>query len=179
MTIAIAADPDSLSQGAIQAVSDLVFGTPSGNAVTITSAGTEFPLMIDKEFFEVRDHPQTTNNGLYIVDDTTPAAGSIDVLKVSGADPVVDAVGRAVDFLATLTTPDTDLTDAVWANQALNFVDITSAGSNFPALFVGSRFEIQDHSDTDNNGVYQAVSTVTNGFNCEKLTGAEPNDAAF
>lgn len=171
----VAADPHSISQGNIQAISDLVFGTPTGDAVTVTSAGSEIPLMVDKEFFEVRLHPQATNNGLYQVDDTTPAVGSTDVRKVSGADPVVDAVGRACDILATLAT---NVTDGDWNNAATDTVDIISAGSNLPTLEIGERFEVTNHSAAENNGVYQTLSAVTDGFNCRKLTGADPSDQA-
>jgi hypothetical protein len=174
MPIAIATDPNSLNQGAIIAVSDLVFGTPTGNAVTITSVATEIPVMQDKEFFEIRDHPQSTNNGLYQVDDAAPAAGTTDVLKVTGANPVVDATGRAVNILATL---DTAVADGDWNNASGDTVDIVSAGSNLPTLFVGSRFEVRTHATAANNGVYEALSVVTNGFNCRKLTGANPADA--
>jgi hypothetical protein len=171
----VVSDPHSLSQGNIQNVSDLVFGTPVGDAVTITSVGSNIPVMVDKEFFEIRNHPQTTNNGLYQVDDAAPAAGTTDVRKVSGADPVVDATGRDCDILCSL---DTNVTDAVWANQSLDFVDITSVLGLPASLEIGSRFQVRTHSDADNNGAYEVISAVTNGFNCQKLSGAEPNNAA-
>lgn len=167
----VAADPHSISQGNIQAVSDLVFGTPTGDAVTITSALSEIPRLIDKEFFEIRLHPQTTNNGLYQVDDAAPAAGTVDVRKVSGADPVVDAVGRAVDVLCTL---ETAVADGNWNNASADTVDIVSAGSNLPTMEIGERFEVRTHSSAENNGVYQTLTVVANGFNCQKLTGANP-----
>lgn len=168
-------DPHSLSQGRIQAVSDLVFGTPTGDAVTITSVGSNIPLMKDKEYFEIRNHPQTVNNGLYQVDDAAPAAGTVDVRKVSGADPVVDATGRAVDILCTLRTT---IADGDWNNASADTVDIVSAGGNFPTgLEIGSRFEITNHATAANNGGYEILSTVTNGYNCRKITGANPADA--
>lgn len=168
-------DPHSLSQGRIQAVSDLVFGTPTGDAVTITSVGSNIPVMKDKEYFEVRGHPQTANNGLYQVDDAAPAAGTTDVRKVSGADPVADATGRACDILCSL---DTAIADGVWANASTDTVDITSAGGNFPTgLEIGSRFEIRNHSTADNNGGYEILSTVTDGYNCRKITGNNPANA--
>ncbi|MDX1341260.1 MAG: hypothetical protein R3227_02875 [Reinekea sp.] len=173
-----ALDPHSISQGNIQACSDLVFGTPTGDAVTITSAGSNIPPLKNREYFEIRNHPQATNNGLYRVDDTTPATGSIDVRKVSGSDPVVDSTGRNVDFLCTLETPGTTLTDAVFANASGSTVDITSAGGNLPTLFIGSRFWVENHSDAVNNGGYEVLSTVTNGYNCQKLTGSDPVDEA-
>lgn len=171
-----ALDPHSISQGSVQAVSDLVFGTPTGDAVTITSAGSNIPVMIDKEFFEVRGNSHSQNNGLYQVDDTAPAAGTTDVRKVSGADPVVEAVSENNNILCTLAT---NVTDGVWANQVLDVVEITSVGGNLPAdLTIGSRFEVRTHSDPDNNGGYEVDSAVTDGFSCTKITGAEPNDAA-
>lgn len=170
-----ALDPHSISQGNIQACSDLVFGTPTGDAVTITSVGSNIPTLVDREYFEIRNHPQTVNNGLYRVDDATPLATSVDVRKVSGSDPVVDGTGRNVDILCAL---ETAVSDGVWANQSLDTVDITSAGGNLPSLFIGSRFSVRDHSDADNNGGYEVLSTVTNGYNCRKLTGAEPNNGA-
>lgn len=169
-------DPHSLSQGRIQAVADLVFGTPTGDAVTITSATSAIPLMKDKEFFEIRNNSNTVNNGLYQVDDAAPAANSTDVRKVSGADPVVEAVAENNDILCTLRT---NITDGDWNNATGSTVDIVSAGAGFPTnLEIGSRFEILNHATAANNGVYEILSTVTNGYNCEKITGLDPADAA-
>jgi hypothetical protein len=168
-------DPHSLSQGNIQTISDLVFGTPTGDAVTITSAGSNIPTLKDKEYFEIRGNSNSVNNGLYQVDDATPAANSVDVRKVSGPDPVVEAVAESNQILCAL---ETAVSDAVWANQSLNDVDITSAGGNLPTFEIGARFEVRNHSDADNNGGYEVNSTVTNGYNCTKITGAEPNNAA-
>lgn len=168
-------DPHSISQGRIQAVADLVFGTPSGDAVTITSATTAIPVMKDKEFFEIRGNSNTQNNGLYQVDDAAPAGNTVDVRKVSGADPVVEAVAENNDILCSL---DTAISDADWNNSSGETCDIISAGSNFPTgLDIGSRFEIRNHTDTDNDGGYEILSTVTDGYNCQKLTGANPADA--
>jgi hypothetical protein len=171
----VVTDPHSVSQGSIQAVSDLVFGAPTGDAVTITSVAVEIPVMTDKEFFEIRNHPQSTNNGLYQVNDAAGTGASVDVRKVSGADPVVDATGRICDVLATLITA---VSDGVWANAATDTVDITSVGGNLPVLDIGERFEARDHSTAGNNGVYQALSTVTDGYNCRKLTGINPVNGA-
>ncbi len=171
----VALDPHSISQGNIQACSDLVFGTPTGDAVTITSVGSNIPTLKDKEFFEIRNHPQVANNGLYRVDDTTPATNSLDVRKVSGSDPVVDGTGRNVDFVCTLRSA---LTDIVFANASGETVDITSALGGMPSLFIGSRFFVENHSDATNNGGYEVLSAVTNGYNCQKLTGGNPVNEA-
>jgi len=166
-------DPHSLSQGNIQTVSDLVFGTPTGDAVTITSAGSEIPVMKDKEFFEIRNNSNTQNNGLYQVDDAAPAAGTTDVRKVSGADPVVEAVSESNDILCSL---DTAVADGNWNNASGSTVDIISATTALPTcLEIGSRFEVRTHSASENNGGYEVLSAVTDGFNCQKLTGADPS----
>jgi len=172
----VAADPHSISQGNIQNCSDLVFGTPTGDAVTITSVGTNIPVMVDKEFFEIRNHPQATNNGLYQVDDTAPAAGTTDVRKVSGSDPVVDGTGRDCDILCSLNTSHSNL---VWASSSAATTEITDAVLTLPVMEVGERFEIRNANTAGNDGVYQVASTVTNGYACTKITGSNPaNDTA-
>jgi hypothetical protein len=89
--MAIKFDPDDYSQGASNAVSDAVWGTPTGNQVTITSAGTNLPALADNDFFEVRDHTNSQNNGLYQVNDGSPTTGSVTADKVSGPNPVTAA----------------------------------------------------------------------------------------
>ena len=169
-------DPHSLSQGNIQQVSDLVFAAPTGDAVEITSAGSNIPVMIDKEFFEVRNHPLTSNNGLYQVDDAAPAAGTTDVRKVTGADPTVDAGARDCDILCAL---DTNVSDAVFASASGSTVDLTSVGGNLPtSLEIGSRFEVRNSTDVDDDGGFEVLSAVTDGFNCQKLTGNDPANQA-
>jgi hypothetical protein len=171
----VVTDPHALSQGNIQNVSDLVFTAQAGDAVTITSAGSNIPVMVDKEFFEIRNSPFTVNNGLYQVDDAAPAAGTVDVRKVSGADPVDDGA-EDCDILASL---DSAVSDAVFANASGETVDITSVGGNLPtSLEVGSRFHLRNSTDTDNDGGYEVLSAVADGFNCQKLTGADPANQA-
>jgi hypothetical protein len=71
--------------------------------------------MKDKEFFEIRGNSNAQNNGLYQVDDATPLATTVDVRKVSGADPVVEAVGESNDILCSL---DTAISDGDWNNAS-------------------------------------------------------------
>jgi len=99
--MAIIVDPDSLSQGTVTAVSDIVFGTPTGNQVDLTSAGANLPALADNEFFEIRDHSDSQNNGLYQVDDASPTTSAVTADKVSGANPIANAVGEAVSLLGT------------------------------------------------------------------------------
>ena len=101
--MAVLVDPDDLSQGASTTVTDMVFGTPTGNAVTLTSAGANLPALSDDMFFEIRDHSETVNNGLYEVDDASPTTSEVDVLKVTGSNPVA-ATSESCDTLGNTTT---------------------------------------------------------------------------
>lgn len=181
-------DPSSLSQGSLLNVSDAVWGTPTGNQVTITSAGSGLPPLDANEFFEVRKHPQTVNNGLYRATGT-PTAGSVTADKVSGSNPVADAVARAVEFFSAV---DTAVSNMVFQNATAatattaNRVDITSATNLLPAMAVGERFEVENHSNADNNGAYEviAINTSQADYTCTKLlnvgagNGNEPANAA-
>lgn len=171
-------DPSGLSQGAETVVSDMVFGTPTGNQVTVTSAGSNLPVLVDNEYVEIRDHSQTVNNGLYRVNDASPAAGSVTLDKVSGSNPI--AAGS--ESASTFSSIRTAVSDMVFANQSARVVDITSAGSNLPAFVVGTRFTVEDHSDPDNNGTYEVtvVNTSTSDYTVTKLDTStnDPNNAA-
>jgi hypothetical protein len=96
-------DPDDLFQGATTAVTDAVWGTPAGMVVAITSAGAGLPVTAAGDFFEVRDHSQAVNNGLYQESGGTPTTSSITATKVSGSAPIA-AASEAVNVLGNTTT---------------------------------------------------------------------------
>ena len=98
--MAVIIDPDDLNQGNSTAVSDMVFGTPTGNQVTITSAGTNLPALADNEWLEIRDHSDAENNGLYRVNDASPTTGSVTVDKFTGPNPIA-AASEAATVLGT------------------------------------------------------------------------------
>ena len=174
MAFSVIQDPNGLSQGAEVVVTDHVVGTPTGNNVTHTSAGGNFPVLIAGEFFEIRDHSQTVNNGLYIATGT-PTALSLPSTKVSGSAPIAAGSESASVFASTRNAETVAFT-----NQSGRFVDMT--GTGLPFLVVGSRFVIEDHSDADNNGHYRvtAVNTTLADYTCEKLDVStnEPNNGA-
>jgi hypothetical protein len=177
MALGTITDPNSLSQGGLTAVSDLVFGAPAGNAVTITSTGAELPLLIDNEYFEIRDHSQTVNNGLYRVADATPATNSIDVEKVSGSNPIA-AASEAATVLSSIRDAVADMVFSGTSGRST----VISAGGNLPSLSVGSRFDVEDHSDPENNGTFEVteVTTLNEEYVCTKLDPSTdaPVDAA-
>lgn len=80
-------DPDDLSQGLLTAVADAVFASASGAAVDITSAGGNLPTLGVGEYFEVRDHSNANNNGLYIVDTVNTVNEDYSVTKQHTPNP--------------------------------------------------------------------------------------------
>lgn len=96
--MALIVDPDNLSQGSLLAVADAAWGTPSGRSVDITSATDALPVLQVGEFFSVRNHTNSENNGLYQVTAlNSPETGSITALKITGTAPV-SAAAEAVDM---------------------------------------------------------------------------------
>lgn len=95
--MALLTDPDNLNQGGSTAVTDAVWGTPTAREVEITSAGAELPATSAGDYFEVREHSNTVNNGLYKAKGT-PTTSAITADKVSGAAPAA-AVSEAVAML--------------------------------------------------------------------------------
>lgn len=93
-----------LSQGASNNVTDAAWGTPTGNEVAITSAGANLPTISAGQFFAIRNHSNSQNNGLYQETGGTPSTSAITADKVSGADPVA-AAAEAVDVLGTSADP--------------------------------------------------------------------------
>src|SRR3990167_4949138 len=96
--MALITDPDDLSQGASTSVSDAVWGTPSGNIVTVTSAGSFLPAITAADFVEVRDHSNPVNNGLYVETGGTPTTASITITKLTGSAPA-SATSEAATIL--------------------------------------------------------------------------------
>lgn len=78
------------------AVADAVWGTPSGNDVTVTSAGAGLPTLIAGQRLAVRNHSNAANNGDYVVTGT-PSTSSVDLTKETG-DPPEAAAAEAVDI---------------------------------------------------------------------------------
>lgn len=103
--MAVITDPSDLSQGASTAVNDMVFGTPTGNAVTLTSSGGNLPALSDGMFFAVRGHSEAVNNGLYYVNDASPSTSEVDVEKVTGSNPVA----ASSESCTTLGNTNTEL----------------------------------------------------------------------
>jgi len=152
MALGIIADPNGLSQGASTVVTDLAFTSSAGRATTLTSTAN-LPVMLDNEWLEIRNAVDTVNNGLYRVNDAGGTTSSLAVLeKVSGADPT-----DAADTISTIEvlshTTDT-VAAMVFTATVAPQVQIT-AGSDLPAMVVGQRFTVFNH--TTHDGVYLSL----------------------
>jgi len=84
-----------LSQGTPSAET-LAWTASAGVATTIT--GTGLPAIAAGEYFEIRDHSQAENNGLYLESGGSPSTSSVTADKISGANPS-DQASEAVNWL--------------------------------------------------------------------------------
>ena len=75
--------------GTLAPVSNAVWGAPSGMNVTITSASSALPILVVGQQFQVTEHAQANNNGVYLVNSST--GGSLSSTKLYGAAPVAAA----------------------------------------------------------------------------------------
>lgn len=88
-----------LSQGSSLAVASAVFATGTGADIRIhTSASNLLPALAAGEFFEVRDHSNSQNNGLYQVVTVSTSTDDYECDKVNGAAPIV-AASEAITVL--------------------------------------------------------------------------------
>jgi hypothetical protein len=146
--MAIITDPDNLSQGGIVTPTDAVWGSPTGTTVTITSVGSELPTLGAGDFFEVRDHPDAENNGLYVESGGSPGNGSITADKLTGSDPIANGTGQTVRFFGNTTTEknvmfDVQALDVLLLEQGL----LTADGVNKQALYSFGKEEWKDDAD--------------------------------
>jgi hypothetical protein len=178
MALGVIADPDGLSQGASTTITDAVFasaGVGQAYRVVLTSAGNNIPNLLVGEWIEIRDHSDTVNNGLYQVQAITTPTSNITLDKVSGSNPINNAVGESIFFFSH--TPTT-VTDMVFTATTAPEVQITSAGTNLPAMEVGERFIVFNHTTHDGTYEVVTVNTSTSDYIVQSLTGATTTAAS-
>jgi hypothetical protein len=104
--MALITDPDSLSQGFVTAVTNAIFATGTGADIRIHSGGSNYlPALAVGEFFEVRDHSNPVNNGLYVVVTVTASTDDYECDKITGSAPAT-AGGEAITTLGKTGTAD-------------------------------------------------------------------------
>jgi hypothetical protein len=137
-----------LSQGAVKAVADLAFNTGVGADIGLDSATNDMPALAVGEFFEVRNHPLATNNGLYVIVTVNTSTTSYEADKVSGAAPVVDTA-EAVSMLGATgasTEKSVMLDTAGLGVYLLEKGNLDSTGANGDAVY---SFFMQEFKDDD------------------------------
>lgn len=97
--MAIVTSRTSLNQGTSTAVSDVTFATGVGADIGIDSTGNELPALAVGEFFEIREHSNSQNNGLYKIVTVNTSTTSYEADKVNGSAPVTNAVPEAITTL--------------------------------------------------------------------------------
>jgi hypothetical protein len=83
--MALITDPDNLSQGAVTAVADMAGGAPTGQTVSFTSAGSNFPALTANMYFEIREHSVSEYNGLWQESGGAPTSAAVTADKIDGA----------------------------------------------------------------------------------------------
>jgi len=84
--MALITSKSDLSQGLSTAVPDAVFAAGTTGDIKLT--GT-LPAWADSEFFEIRDHSNSQNNGMYRVETVTSSGSDYELDKVNGLAPVI------------------------------------------------------------------------------------------
>lgn len=81
-----------LNQGSALSVAAAIFATGTGADIRIhTSAANNLPALAANEYFEVRDHSVSVNNGLYQVVTVNTSTDDYEVNKVTAGTPTVQA----------------------------------------------------------------------------------------
>jgi hypothetical protein len=174
--MAIIVDLDDLSQGGLTTPTDAVWGTPTGREVAITSAGTLLPDLAADVYFEVRDHSDTENNGLYRVNETNPTTGTITAFKITGPAPIANAVGETVRIFGTAADAknvhfDTDARDVHLLEQGL----LSGDGVTQQALYSFIKVEWKADPDLVKHP-FPMIAITPEQF--EYIDGWNPFDAA-
>jgi hypothetical protein len=119
------------------------------------------------EWVEIRNAPDTVNNGLYRVQAVTTPTQNVTLDKVSGSDPVnaTDTTDTIEMFTSTLAT----ISDMAFTADSAPNVQIT--GTGLPTMVVGERFTVSGRAS--HNGSYEVVTVNgASDYLVKSLTGA-------
>lgn len=139
----------SLSQGAVLAVLGAVFAAGTGADIRIhTGVTNALPALAVGEFFEVRDHTNTQNNGLYRVVTITTSTDDYECDKVFGATPIA----AASEAVTTLGATGASNEKSVFIDTALLGIALLEQGNVDSAGVTGQAtysFLMQEYKDDD------------------------------
>lgn len=118
--MAIKTDPDDLNQGSSLAVAGAIFAAGTGADIRIhTAAANNLPALAAGEFFEVRDHSQSVNNGLFQVVTVTTSTDDYECDKVTGSAPIVAGAEAVTALGATGASTEKSIYWDTAAREAL------------------------------------------------------------
>jgi len=173
--MALITDPDQLSQGLEDPVTDAAFLSQGGAAVSITSAGAGLVTLAAGDYFEVRDHSNPVNNGLYIATGS-PTASSLPCTKVDGVNPA-DAGSEAIRTLgdngAAAQYKSVHIDTAQKRVYLLEKGNLSTDGVTLQALYSFLKEEWKDDADLIQN-TFPIISITPEQF--EFIEGWEPRD---
>ena len=138
-----------LNQGSSLAVAACIFATGSGADIRIhTSASNNLPALAADEFFEVRDHTLTNNNGLYRVVTVNTSTDDYECDKVFGSAPSTSGAETVTTLGATgaSTEKSVFLDTAGLGTAILEQGNVDSAGVTGQAIY---SFKMQEWKDDD------------------------------
>lgn len=164
-----------------QLASTLTLSAAPLNSHAVISSGNVFDQLNQtyfpsSSFVGLEDALYFPEEGYIKLFATGDSSGTAFTLTASTATTADDTLELALDtFSATRAT----VTDVEFANLSGSNIDILSAGSSLPTFVVGDRFEVEDHSNASNNGLYvvTSVNTVNADYSLTALTSS-PADAA-
>lgn len=147
--MALVTSRTSLNQGSSLSVAAAIFATGTGADIRIhTSAANNLPALAVNEFFEVRDHSDSQNNGLYEVVTINTTLDDYECDKVNGAAPVV----AGAETITTLGATGASTEKSVWVDTAGLFVGVIEQGNVDSDGVVSDAlysFLMQDYKDDD------------------------------
>lgn len=138
-----------LNQGSKLSVASAIFATGTGADIRIhTSAANNLPALAASEYFEVRDHSKSQNNGLYQVVTVNTSLDDYEVNKITAGTPVIGGAEIITTLGATGTSTEKSihLDVATLKCYAIEQGNMTSdgAGANGDALY---SFLMQEYKD--------------------------------
>lgn len=146
--MAIVTSRTSLNQGSSLAVASAIFATGTGADIRIhTSASNLLPALAANAFFEVRDHSNAQNNGLYQVVTVNTSTDDYECDKVFGSTPITATV-EAVTTLGSTGTPKSVFFDTTQNGSPalLEQGNVSVDGATGQAIY---SFAMQEWKDDD------------------------------
>jgi len=138
-----------LNQGQSNSVAACVYATGTGADIRIhTGAANNLPALAADEYFEVRDHTNTQNNGLFRVVTVNTSTDDYECNKMFGSAPIV----AASETVTTLGATGASLEKSVFIDTTTPGIAFLEQGNVDAAGVTGTAvysFLMQEYKDDD------------------------------